>query len=232
MKRKVLILLIILLLTTGCTCQYNVKIDGNSYKETIYISSSDSEEIKNLNTKWEIPVDKDVYNSGDKNTDYKSLGNIYNYSFSNNKLNFYYNFDKYDYPNSTAASLCYKTLSVTNFDNNTVISTSNGADCFDTYPNLTNLVISITIDKEVVSNNADKKNGNTYIWNFNRKNAKSKGVNLTYVNVKKEEKETDISATKTNDYTMYIIAGVLLIVALFAYFIINNIMNKNDEMDD
>ena len=233
MKKRICLLFAIILLTTGCTCEYNLTIDNNSYKESINIVPSNSEERNSLNTKFEIPVDKNNYYYGDETTDYSSLGDIYKYSFNNNILNMSYDFRKSYYINSTAVSLCYKTLTVTNYEGNTVISTSNNATCFDNYPELTNLVINITVDRDIISHNADKVNGNIYTWNLTKNNAKNKSINLVFKNDSDEKEEINNNQEiKKNDYTMYIFAGILLIVLLSAYVYINNLKNKNIGVDD
>ena len=235
MKKKIYILIIILLLTTGCTCRYDLTINDNTYEESIRISASTSEEKNNLNKKWEIPFDKNNYYLGDENIDSTYKNYTYKYAINNNNLTFTHNFSKSDYANSTAISVCYKTISLNNYNGSTIISTSNNVDCFETYPDLTSLVINITVDKEVTSNNADRVSGNTYTWNINRNNAKNKGINLTFVNDDGQKEETipnNEKSIKKNDYTMYIFAGILLIIVLFVYFIFNNLKNNDNEMDD
>ena len=237
MKKKICLLLFILLLTTGCSCQYNLKIDGNVYKEAIYITGSNSEEIDNLNQKWQIPINKENYYIGDKDTNYSSFDSVYDYKLNNNTLKFSHDFNRDEFTNSTAVSICYKTITITNYEGNIIISTSNIAECFNSYPSLSNLLINITVDKSVSNNNADSVNGNTYTWKLNRDNYKNKSVNLIYEN-KKDNKESTPDNTKNNtksnkvDYTMFIFAGILLIIVLIVYAFISILKNKNDEMDD
>ena len=46
MKKKIFILILILLLTTGCTCEYNLTIDDNTFKESISLIASTNEDVK------------------------------------------------------------------------------------------------------------------------------------------------------------------------------------------
>ena len=65
----------LLLLTTGCECEYNLTIDGNTYKEEINIIGETNEEIDSFKNNWKIPIDKDKYNSiseSDSNMDTNS----------------------------------------------------------------------------------------------------------------------------------------------------------------
>ena len=237
MKKKIYLLLFILLFTSGCSCQYNLKIEGNTYKETIYITGSNSEEIDSLNQKWSIPTNKENYYIGDEDTDYASLDGIYDYSLNGNTLKFSHDFNRGVFANSTGASICYKSLSMTSYEGNAIISTSSVAECFNSYPNLNDVTINVTIDKKVTTHNADSVNGNTYTWKLNRSNYKNKSVNFMYENGK-EEKESatenvdDTTKTKKFDFTMIIFAGILLVLFLIVYAFITILKNKNDEMDD
>ena len=235
MKKKLYILIMIIILATGCTCRYDLTIDNNTYKEIITLNASTNEEINDFNRKWAIPFDKNNFYSGDSNVDSSYAQSIYKYNMNNNHLIFTHDFIKNDYIDSTAVNACYKTLSISSYNGSTIISTSNKVDCFETYPNLTNLVVNITVDKEVTSNNADRVSGNTYTWNVNKNNSQKKGINLTFINDDEQKEETIPSNEKNikkNDYTMYIFAGILLIIALFIYFIFNNLKNNDNEMDD
>ena len=237
MKKNIFVLFILILFTTGCTCSYNLTIENDDFKESITITGENSDEIKNINQKWQIPTDKNNYYLGDEDIDYSSLNDIYKYTFNNNKLTLYNDFKKSTFVNSTAVSICYKTFNMTNYEKNTIISTNNIADCFDAYPNLTNILVNITMDKKVTSNNADSVNGNTYTWKINRNNYKNKSINIIYQNGNKEDETTisnneNASNTKKTDYGMFIFAGIMLIIVLIIYGIFNFIKNKNDEMDD
>lgn len=239
MKKRIVFVLMILLFATGCTCEYNLTIDNNVYKEEINIKGETSNEITNLNKKWQIPVDKEEYDIGtDPSTTSIPTTDTYNYNFTNNTLKLNNDFTKNGYLNSTAVSNCYKKLSIENYSNSTIISTSQNTLCFDKYPSLNNLVINITVDRPVTKNNADSVSGNTYTWNINKSNASKKGINLVLSNgtnennSNKEDNNINNNINNKRDYTMYIFAGVLLIVMLLAYVIINTIKNKDDNMDD
>ena len=171
MKKNIWILIIMLIFMTGCTAEYNLKIDDVTYKESLLIAATTNNEVSNLNQEWQIPVNKDNYCLGDEDTDYSSLGDIYNYKFNNNRLTFSHDFQRGDYANSTIVSECYKTLTVTTYEKKSIISTSNTANCFDAYPELTSVIVNITVDGNVVSSNADSVSSNKYTWKLNKNNA-------------------------------------------------------------
>lgn len=243
MKKRIIVLIIMLLLTTGCTCEYNLNIDGNTYKEEINILGTNSEEINNFNNDWKVPVDKDEYNniSGEPGTEIKTNGDTYTYKISGNNLIFSYDFTRNRLNNSTAISNCYDKATVKSYENSIVISTNNKVSCFDKYPTLTMVKVNITTDKNVTSNNADSVNGNTYTWNLTKNNSSDKSINMIIDNKEDDSHNQttpdDNSANQpqnnNKDYTLYIFCGILLIVLLLGYFISKKIINKNnDEMDD
>lgn len=248
MKKRILSLIILLLLLTGCTCEYNLTIDNNVYKEEINLTGENNEENSNINNKWKVPVDKDEYNKGgDPESNSYISGDIYEYKVTGNILKFNYDFTKSTYPNSSAVSNCYDKLTVLNYENSTVISTSSKATCFDEYPLLTSITVNIKVDKPVTSNNADNVNGNVYTWNITKDNHDNKPINIILENSNINDDNPNSNTPnsnpnnnnpnndeqkKENDYTLYIFSGILLIVMLTVYFIVNKISKKNNVMDD
>jgi len=238
MKKRILFIIMILLLTTGCTCEYNLIINGNSYKEEIILIAETSNEISSFNQEWEIPVDKDEYEkiSGfDNETEIDTK--IYNYKLSSNKLTFNYDFSRSNISKSTAAYNCYNKLTVSNYNNTTIISTSPKADCFDKHPPLTSVKVNIKVDREVISNNADNVSGNTYTWNITKENASNKSINLVLSNDSQEEDKSSSSSgntnnkTKKNDYTLYIFLIILVIIIYLGYKWIMKFIDKNNNID-
>lgn len=243
MKKRIILLIMILLLTTGCTSEYNLTIDNNVYQEKVNINGITSDELSNLNRDWQIPIDKDEYNniSGDPSSEIKITGDTYSYNVSGNNLTFNYDFTRSTLNNSTAISICYDKATITNYEDSIVISTSSKVTCFNKYPYLTSIKVNITTDKSVTSHNADSVNGNTYIWNINKGNSTNKSINMIINNQEDDSQSqttpgnnTNIeSENKSKDYTLYIFCVILLIVLLLGYFIFKKIINKNnDEMDD
>lgn len=247
MKKRILLIATILLFTTGCTCEYNLTIDNNVYKEEIILIGKTLDEISSFENDWKVPIDKDIYNLGlDPSSKIPEQNDLYNYKLRGSRLTFTYDFTRNQFENSSAVSNCYNKLTVSNYENSIVISTSQKALCFEEYPTLTNVKINITVDKKVTSNNADSRNGNTYTWNINKNNASNKSINIVL-----ENKETNISDDNSkdnnyqnnnennnqqkenkNDYTLYIFSGILLIIMLLAYNFVNKLKNKSDKMDD
>ena len=245
MKNKIFLLVITILFLTGCSCEYNLTINDNNYKENIRIIADNEEEISYINYNWKIPTDKDEYNLvGDTGTNPNYKSDLYDYKINNNILTFDYNFNKSSYINSSAVSVCYDRLNIENHKNALIIATSIKANCFEKQPGLNKITINITVDKEVISSNSDEINGKTYTWYITKNNYSNKSITLTLSNEEKKEQENIINEqnntsnekestkeTKT-DFSLYIFSGILLIIMLSIYFLFNKMKNKNNQMDD
>ena len=240
MKKRLLIISVLLFLT-GCSCQYNVTIDGNKYKEEIRLIGSDATEISSFNNNWQVPVDKDDFNVGtDPDSTLENNSNIYKYTLQGNTLTFTSDFTTNGYQNSTAVSNCYKTFTVQNYPDSTIISSSQNTICFDKYPTLDSVSINITVDRGVKTHNADSVNGKTYTWHLTNSNH-DKGINLILINdnpdnATKSDDKKDIKPNnnerRNNNITYYAFCGIILVIMVIGYFIFKNMVKKNSEMDD
>lgn len=232
MKKKIFSILLIVLTLSGCTCEYNLKIENSIYQEEI-IFTGNNDEVKSFDNNWQIPVDKENYENLGDDVGANNDGNYatYDYNLSGNKLIFKNNFNETTISDSTAISICYKLATISSFNNSLVISTSNSTNCFDKYPTLSKITVNITTDLNATSNNADKINNNTYTWIITKDT--SKGINLVL-----EKSNTPIDSIKNNDktnqknkdYTIYIFLLIILIILLSVYYTINKIKNKPDDI--
>ena len=237
MKKRILIIMT-LLLTTGCTCEYNLTINENTYTEEVIIIGENAEEISQFDKEWQIPINKDEYNNmAGSDSEYKPNGEIYALSIESNKITFNHNFIKSNYNNSTAVSNCYNKITITNYNNTTILSTSSKVDCFDKYPPLRNIKVNIKVDKPVISNNADSINGNIYTWNITKNNSNDKSINLILENDNNGKgNKTEIpDKTKTQKnkgkYDLYVFLIILLAVAFIGYKFIMKFKDKNNTID-
>lgn len=243
MNKKIIIILILSLFMTGCSCQYNLAINNNTYKEEIKLIGENTEEITNLNNTWEIPIDKEEFNRpGDPDSKPSTSNGTYNYNLSNNTLTLSNDFNQNNYRNSSAVSVCYKQLTIQEYNESTIISTSNDVECFERYPTLKSIIINVTVDRPVKSNNADKVSNNTYTWNIS-KNSK-KAINLVLDNGSNssvdnnsnvnnnQDKIDNNQSNNSSDYTLYIFLIILLILLLIGYLIFDNMKHKSDKMND
>ncbi len=196
--KKILILFSFILILSGCTVNYNVTIDENNIKENISVNDNITdnrtrEDIIAFYNSW-YPVY--LYDGIIDNYTTKLDGAIY-YNKSNLienantfNYNFSYNHKLEDYPKTTIWSLYLLNNTFTN-DNNKISINSGKSMQFFNNSALTNLNINITTDLEVLENNADKITGNTYTWEYNLDNYRSKNVKLVLSKAKSNNNENN-----------------------------------------
>jgi len=198
-KYKIVLLIVILLSLTGCSFEYNIKIDTNTISEEniVYIPNTDKNNIK-------LEVEKLVSKyTGPTN----SLG-MYKQSVIEDNNNFGMSYKKNydtlnDYNNSLSFSICYDNYKLIKEKDKIVISTSKRFNCFNKYSELDDVTINIDSSLEVESSNADEVNGNIYTWNINKSNADNKPINIVLKpNTEQKEKQRQLSV-------------VLLVIAAF-----------------
>lgn len=262
MKRKyIFVLVIAILFTTGCNCEYNLTINNNNYNEEIKIIADNETEVSQFNLEWIIPTNKEEYSMVGDPDSIPNYSNIYKYNVKDNTLIFSNNFEYNEYKKSTAVSVCFERFKVSPKDNTIIISTRSKIECFDKYDKLNSITINAKVDKEVIEHDADKVKGNIYTWYIDKSNLTTKSINLVLQNDEEDSsKKIDIeipnndnnssgnltnssqnssssnisnnTKNNNNDYTLYIFCGILLLVMLLAYFTFNKIKNKNNKMDD
>ena len=198
-KYKIVLLIVILLSLTGCSFEYNMKIDTNTISEEniVYIPNTDKNDIKQ-------EVEKLVSRyTGPTN----SLG-MYKQSVIEDNNNFGMSYKKNydtlnDYNNSLSFSICYDNYKLIKEKDKIVISSSKRFNCFNKYSVLDDVTINIDSSLEVESSNADEVNGNIYTWNINKSNADNKPINIVLKpNTEQKEKQRQLSV-------------VLLVIAAF-----------------
>lgn len=164
MKKKIIMLLSILLLT-GCTVNYTLEIDDNILKEKITGTVTKEESKQNskatdISTVYSIINEdqKPVYNKEELyQKELKESGNNINYTFK-------YNYNIEDFVNSTIINTCFENKEIEEIDNYYSIRLSGNFYCL--YSKKIN--IAVTSNLKVASNNADKIKDNTYIWTIDK----------------------------------------------------------------
>lgn len=205
MKKNIILLCIIFLLT-GCNVEYNVtisndKIDENIsvYTDTLNFTSESDGNSNNINN-----IDYYAYNLSDSKYKYnktiKKSNNMY-------EINLTYSHNPNEFINSTALNY-FKYHSFINDEKYYYIKLQDGLKNGYKDKISKNVLLKITTNNKVVQNNADKIDGNTYIWEITKQNADEKEI---LFQVMKNEKN-DGFVTKSN--------GNVLIMGSIAIFIV------------
>lgn len=230
--KKILILAFSFLLI-GCSAEYTLTIDGNSYNENITIQSlTDEDKELIFSNTWMIPIDYSTYNQLD-DSDYIVDDSIeyYEYTPTDNSINFTYNFNSNNIQESTALHKCYKSSRIARNNNQIIITTDKENTCFMDNSELDNMTINIVVnEKKVIYNNADSVVGNKYIWNVNRNNYQNKSINMTIEykseNIGSSSESVSQSTGKYNilngiyiDYSLVIFAIIFLVIGGIVVYI-------------
>ena len=209
--KKIIVVLISLLLLTGCTIDYNLVIDKDSIKETITGTAYKEEyevreEDSGLNLFYTyINDDINPLISGDGlyTKDINEIDNGINY-----KYDFIY---KNNYDKSKIINSCFENSNVKETDTYYSIELSGEFYCL--YSDKIN--INVISNYVVLENNAKEVNGNKYIWVIDD----SSNVNI-FLNISKEIKYEEPSKTKfisTFQLVGLIIFAVLTGITYFLY---------------
>lgn len=203
--KKILLILLILLLT-GCKATYNISFDEKNINESIKIYTNNSN-IENANQKTIDKVSDELYNF---EYDYEYYNKEKYQEGNNTGYNYTYSFDYDTYNLYTELKKCYDDFNYSNGDY-TTLKTSNEFTCFNYYPEIEEITINITSKYEITEANADQKDGNTYTWIINQKNYKNKPINIR-INKKKEYKENKVNNKLIITFSIFII---LILILLF-----------------
>lgn len=223
MKRiKIIGLMILCVFLSGCSIEYNLVINDDKIKENINLSSNKNEIFNNQNL-------SNIYNLASKtsrvalNKDYKDIhdteGNIvsgidgvgyYTLKYLNNNTNsklsadYTYNLNDYKEANEIPEYVGMFKIDISEEEYNIQVG---NFSFFNTYNTVERLKVNITSDKEVLSNNADSINGNTYTWNIDKNNYNSKNIKFK---IKLEKQPEEDKKTK-NSKTIIICCGLIFI---------------------
>lgn len=217
-KKVILLLILVLFVTTGCTATYNVEI----YNDEIRV---DGKVVELDSTKWHDSILGTTYI---EMIDWKTTGDdespvadgIYKISDDNQLgigLKNKYTFDNYE--ESPGIKACYKYFNIIEENGNIILSTSVENTCFDSYPNLDFITVNLKTNHKVVSNNADIVDGYHYTWNLSRENKDDASISIT---LKKNEYifNYENEFVKKVIYSLVII-GIIIGVGSVIYLFIN-----------
>lgn len=201
MKKKILFLLILLFMTTGCNANYDIEIYNNQVKEKMEFVNTDNtswdsevqyglsyRELLNASYRYPYPVFSSTVVDED---DTIKLDGIEYYKNTlieeNNKLGQRLEYNQFTLDNFSDSSLvkkCYQYFNIIEKDDVIVLSTSLENKCFKEYPLLDTITVNLKTNHKVVSNNADITNGYHYTWNLTKENQEDAAISIT---IKKDE---------------------------------------------
>lgn len=217
--KKNLAILLICLITCGCTTEYNLDISNDSFKENINISI-DKSEIKSESPSPDIDPDDPI--TPFLNSDYpalfsdeKALYNKEQIDYDDHidvKMNYKYKAE--EFADSNSLKMCFENYEF-NYKDNYSIHASGTFYCL--YSDELN--INIKTNNRVISNNADSVNGNVYTWHID-------GVNSHDVDIQIEMSK----GVSRDTISTYILVGIVIIIIISIVFVINKKRVKENEL--
>lgn len=221
--KRILLCLLLLLLTTGCTAEYNLTIDdleNFTYEETGYIRTSNLEEISTIyDSEWPTVAYTDSDYDSEAPTKFpdeeyyevesSKIGEIY-------QVKYHYTFLSNRFNDSVGVKTGFYDFKKTKNTEENTTTLDTGKFYYEKFPDLEKLTINLTVNNPVVSHNADEVNGNVYTWVLTPENFSTARLILTYQNN---------ATTEDTDQTRFIIVTILFL-GFMIFIIVASFLNK------
>lgn len=230
--KKIIYLIILLFLITGCTSDYELKITPNNIEETVNFTLKDNDYDKAILINRIFTI-SDIYYD-DETEMGKHVINLlrteqfqptylaedfYTKKVEKNKINMSYTYKDDSYEGSNIFNFCFGDTYYDSTDEYYVLNGYNSFKCLLK----DKMQFTITTDYRVINSNADKVIGNKYIWNFNRDNNMDHDL---YIQISKNYKRK-----KLNIFPIIIIITIILLIIIYKIFIKDRkYFQKNNEI--
>lgn len=214
MKTKIFILVLTLLLLSGCSVNYNLDFNGNEFIEESFIGNlnKDSDEYKYWLDGKNLPIPAFYDAVGTPEEEFDSSSEYHKQTVNEEQFSLKYTYNMQNFKDVYSGNLCYEYFKIFNGDEEKQIgiATSKEFLCFSSFPNLDEVTINIKTNHKVISHNADevKKNkykGDIYSWNITKDNADNKPINIVFSK----------NYQKTNPFLVILIVSISLMLILF-----------------
>lgn len=231
--KKIVLIVIMMMMLTGCTATYEVNIDGENITEKITVDGKTiKDSIKQIILTNPLPASTKTASYWGTDSSFriepgmmkKQPGvSYYDIRKSEDNLIFTGKFDLKNYEESRFVNMAYNGINVNNYYEYQSYYAFDGIKVFNEYPELTNVTVKITVNQKVLETDADKVEGNTYYWNLTKDNSdKTVYIKLQGIELEKQEKNT-----KLNKYTVYILFGALIILGVAGVYIYKKRQSNN-----
>lgn len=228
--KKIIYLILMLFLITGCDATYNLTLENNSFTENLEITNNDKK-TWNINN----PSNKDIRNQTLNSalaTDYREeipevntkIEGIKYYDIKNidteNTLGISYkgDFTLYDYQYSTIVNTNVKSFNYQNNKSGIIINIKKPIDAFNLYPELNNLTIKFKTNHQVIKNTADDIVDDVYYFYLNKNNYQDKKIIIELSNDYKTtsndalEPDEDGYFNKSTLILVYSLIGIIILI--------------------
>lgn len=192
MKNKLIFLIILVLITTGCNANYIINISEELIKEELVISNYEKntkEEKLFFDTHLGIHYypNYEIYspvNSPNKKYYQKSKNN------QNDDIKVTYDFKKEEYSNSAIIKNCFEKFTYSSTDRYSTINAERFT-CFSKFPTLNEVSINIQTDLSIINTNGKTNDQKTYNWTISRNDADNAAIIFVFPNQKTDNIELE-----------------------------------------
>lgn len=211
MLKKILMIVVLIILTTGCNFRYEIDITNNKVteKRTFLINNN---EVENNDVKETIRKKISKYSINDDMMIAPSTKIIKEETMSGYQTIMSSNLS--EYKNSDILSACYTSYNVISENSKIYLTTGRQFTCFKDFNELQEVEIILSTNHKVLEHNADEVKGSKYIWYINKQNSQNKPINIE-LEQKSEKKEP-----KENEKLKKIKIVFITIVAIFPIIVI------------
>ncbi len=212
--KKISILILLIIIITGCQANYNIEINKEKIYETITIET-DSNIVTNATQKqidnftkekinWEYGYE--FYNKERYNTDTK-IGYKYTYDFNYTEYNIL-----------SQISKCYDEFIIEESNSILTITTSDKFICSEYHKSIPNISINISSEYQIESSNADKQENSIHTWNITQSNYQKKPIQI----------KINKNKLSNNKETKKIPIKIIIVFTLFIILIIISLIIRKD----
>lgn len=226
--KKIIFMILILFLLTGCEATYNITLDSNNFIENLQINNNKIL-FDNTNEPYKLMLDNALngalatdFREEKPESNFKEEGIKYydiNKTETNNTLGISYKneFSLLEYKYSTIVESNIEKFNYTYNKEKITINISEPINVFIMYPELDNLTIKFRTNHEVINNNADEILNDTYYYHLDKNNYKNKKIILE-LSKEYNIKQSGFLDLDEEEYfsinTLIIIYGILGIIGL------------------
>ncbi len=221
MKKNVILILFVLILS-GCSSEYNLKVTSDGLEENILLtidkSMIDSEVISS-----EVEPDDQITPilTNDLYPLINSTSKIYQKEVTEDENNYYvklnYKFTPKEYENSTGLNTCFQNYEYRNEKEYYEIKLNGKFYCL--YGN--SMDIKIDTPNVVKENNAEQNSGSVYTWTISHSNVDNVDISIKI-----------LKRTKFANYVTMGLLGVLLIAVIIGGLVISSKLSKRKDINE
>ena len=218
--KKLILIICLMFFVTGCDVSYELKINADETFDEKTILSFLNQEMTMDDLSVYIKTNQPISNSRYEAKYYDSR--IYTNGIYNDLIyDYVHNINSFR--KSTFVDTCYPNMKITESDDEIKIESGKGFRCLNPDNGLItdHVDIAIVSELEVLENNADEVNGNTYLWTVNENNVQDKEVNLVL-------KRNTKNFTDINYFLIFGIIGVIIVILGIGLFLISKNRRNND----